>query len=90
MTYSAEVVVDLKPVVNDPQGLTVRDGLRSLGFTQVRGARVGKVIRLELEAPSEDEARAAVVAMCEKLLRNPVIEDYTIESLTAVAEGATP
>ena len=84
MLFSAEVVVDLKPVVNDPQGLTVRDGLRSLGFTQVRSARVGKVIRLELDADSPAAARSAVVEMCERLLRNPVIEDYAIESLTAV------
>ena len=84
MLFNAEVVVDLKPVVNDPQGITVRDGLRSLGFTQVRSVRVGKVIRLELDAASPDAARAAVVDMCERLLRNPVIEDYSIESLTAV------
>jgi phosphoribosylformylglycinamidine synthase len=82
--YAAEVVVDLKPVVNDPQGLTVRDALRSLGFSQVRGARVGKVIRLELEAGDETQARSLVTEMCEKLLRNPVIEDYAIESLRAV------
>jgi phosphoribosylformylglycinamidine synthase len=86
MIYAAEVAVTLKPVVNDPQGLVVRDGLRQLGFSQVRSARVGKVIALELEASSEDEARAAVVEMCEKLLRNPVIEDFHIESLVAGAE----
>ena len=87
MIFAAEVVVDLRPVVNDPQGLTVRDALRSLGFIQVRTARVGKVIRLELDAGNETEARAAVVEMCEKLLRNPVIEEYAIESLQAV-EGS--
>jgi phosphoribosylformylglycinamidine synthase PurS subunit len=86
--YQAEVVVELRPVINDPQGLTVRDGLRSLGFSQVRAARVGKVIRLELEATSETEARASVVEMCEKLLRNPVIEDYTIEAVAAAQEAA--
>ena len=86
MIYAVEVAVTLKPVVNDPQGLVVRDGLRQLGFSQVRSARVGKVIALELEASSEDEARAAVVEMCEKLLRNPVIEDFHIESLVAGAE----
>ena len=88
MLYSAEVVVDLKPVVNDPQGLVVRDGLRQLGFAQVRSARVGKVIALELEAESEPAARDAVVQMCEKLLRNPVIEDYHIESVVSAAQGA--
>ena len=88
MIYAVEVAVTLKPVVNDPQGLVVRDGLRQLGFAQVRSARVGKVIALELEASSEQEARDAVVQMCEKLLRNPVIEDYHVESVVAAA-GAT-
>jgi phosphoribosylformylglycinamidine synthase len=87
MIFAVEVVVTLKPVVNDPQGLVVRDGLRQLGFAQVRSARVGKVIALELEAASEPEAREATVRMCEKLLRNPVIEDYKIESV-APAEAA--
>jgi len=86
--YAVEVAVTLKPVVNDPQGLVVRDGLRQLGFAQVRSARVGKVIALELEASSEQEARDAVVQMCEKLLRNPVIEDYHIESVAAAAGAA--
>jgi phosphoribosylformylglycinamidine synthase len=89
MIFAVEVAVTLKPVVNDPQGLVVRDGLRQLGFAQVRSARVGKVIALELEAASEDEARSAVVDMCERLLRNPVIEDYHIESLVAAAAGAS-
>jgi phosphoribosylformylglycinamidine synthase subunit PurS len=81
--WAVEVAVTLKPVVNDPQGLVVRDGLRQLGFAQVRSARVGKVIALELEADSEASARAAVVQMCEKLLRNPVIEEYHVESVAA-------
>ena len=86
--FAAEVAVTLKPVVNDPQGLVVRDGLRQLGFTQVRSARVGKVIALELDATSEEAARDAVVQMCEKLLRNPVIEDYHVESISALAGTA--
>jgi phosphoribosylformylglycinamidine synthase len=90
MIYAVEVAVTLKPVVNDPQGLVVRDGLRQLGFAQVRSARVGKVIALELEAASEQGARDGVVQMCEKLLRNPVIEDYRIESVSLAGEGAAP
>lgn len=82
--FAVEVAVTLKPVVNDPQGLVVRDGLHQLGFSQVRSARVGKVIALEIEAPSEQRARDDVVQMCEKLLRNPVIEDYHIESVVAM------
>jgi len=87
VTWVVEVVVQLKPVVNDPQGLVVRDGLRRLGFTGVRAARIGKHVELEVEADSEQDARESVAAMCEKLLRNPVIEDYRIDSVRATAEG---
>jgi len=86
MSWVAEVVVQLKPVVNDPQGLVVRDGLRRLGFDGVRAARVGKHIELEVEAGSEQDARDSVAAMCERLLRNPVIEDYRIDAVRATVE----
>jgi phosphoribosylformylglycinamidine synthase PurS subunit len=76
--YIADVTVMLKPVVNDPQGLVVRAGLEKLGFAGVSGVRVGKEIRIEIEAESTDRARAMAQEMCEKLLRNPVIEDYEI------------
>ena len=89
MIYTVEVAVTLKPVVNDPQGLVVRDGLRRLGFTGIRAARIGKHIELEVEADSEPAARELVAAMCEKLLRNPVIEDYRIDSVRATAETAS-
>ena len=89
MTFVAEVVVQLKPVVNDPQGLVVRDGLRRLGFEHVGAARVGKYIELELDAASESEAREAVSRMCEKLLCNPVIEDYRITGVRAIAGAAS-
>ena len=87
MTYTAEVVVQLKQVVNDPQGLVVRDGLRRLGFNRVHGVRVGKHIEIELDADSEQQARELVTSMSEKLLRNPVIEDARIISVRANAEA---
>ena len=79
MRFLAEVVISLKPVVNDPQGLTVRAGLHQLGFAEVTEVRVGKHIALEVEADSEAGAHRRVSEMCERLLRNPVIEDYSIE-----------
>ena len=88
MTWTAEVVVQLKAVVNDPQGLVVRDGLRRLGFDGVAGVRVGKHIEVELEADSEAQARDLVASMCEKLLRNPVIEDARI--ITVRANSGAP
>ena len=88
MTFVAEVIVQLKPVVNDPQGLVVRDGLQRLGFSGVHAARIGKYVELEVDADDEPAARAAVAEMCEKLLRNPVIEDYRIAALRVMASSA--
>jgi phosphoribosylformylglycinamidine synthase PurS subunit len=88
MTFAVEVIVALKPVVNDPQGLVVRDGLRRLGFAGVRSARVGKHLELEVEGDDEQSVRAQVEAMCEQLLRNTVIEDSTIGSIRALTENA--
>jgi phosphoribosylformylglycinamidine synthase PurS subunit len=85
--FAVEVVVALKPVVNDPQGLVVRDGLHRLGFGSVRSVRVGKSIELEVEAGSEDDARAQVELMCEQLLRNTVIEDSRIGTLRALTDS---
>ena len=72
----ARVVVVPKPVVNDPQGLTVKQGLALLGFPEVQDVRVGKYIEISLDVSSERQARERVDAMCRKLLANHVIEDY--------------
>lgn len=74
----ATVLVRPKEGILDPQGDAVRSGLDHLGFP-VRQARVGRVIDLELDAASPDEARAAVERMCESLLANTLIESYEIE-----------
>ncbi|HEY7268248.1 MAG TPA: phosphoribosylformylglycinamidine synthase subunit PurS, partial [Dehalococcoidia bacterium] len=70
--------------VNDPQGLTVADGLRSLGFTEVEGVRAGKYIEVRLSADSADAARTRVDAMCDRLLANPIIESYRFDVEEAV------
>ena len=75
----AKVIVTPKPVVNDPQGLTVKQGLASLGFRNVADVRVGKYIEVNLDASSEHEARESVEAMCRQLLANHVIEDFHFE-----------
>ncbi|HKB17969.1 MAG TPA: phosphoribosylformylglycinamidine synthase subunit PurS [Candidatus Dormibacteraeota bacterium] len=75
----AIVVVTPKPVVNDPQGVTVRQGLAALGFSEVSDVRVGKYIELSLEGSSEHEARERVEAMCRQLLANHVIEDFRFD-----------
>ena len=75
----ARIVVVPKPVVNDPQGVTVLQGLASLGFGEVTDVRVGKYIEVRLDTTSEREARERVDAMCSRLLANHVIEDYHFE-----------
>lgn len=75
----ARIIVTPKPVVNDPQGITVKQGLASLGFTEISDVRVGKYIEVNLEASTEHEARERVEAMCRELLANHVIEDFRFD-----------
>jgi phosphoribosylformylglycinamidine synthase len=79
MRYRAEVFVTLKPVVNDPAGLTIRDGLHALGFDSVTDVRAGKYMVVTLDADDEGEARSRFEEMTRQLLANAVIEDYRIE-----------
>jgi phosphoribosylformylglycinamidine synthase PurS subunit len=72
------VLVRPKGGILDPQGEAVERSLRQLGFS-VGDARVGRVIDLEVEAASTEEARAQVERMCERLLANPLIESYEID-----------
>lgn len=76
-TYLARIDVMLKPLVNDPQGLAVRDGLRELGFEGVQRVRVGKHIEVRLDADSESAASSDIDSMCRKLLANGVIEMFS-------------
>jgi len=74
----ATVLVRPKAGILDPQGRAVESSLRQLGFP-VGEARVGRVIDLEVNAASVDEARGEIERMCERLLANPLIESYEIE-----------
>lgn len=75
----AVVNVRLKPAVLDPQGQAIAHALDSLGFEGVGEVRQGKLIEIELAGETDPEAaRKRLVEMCEKLLANPVIEDYEI------------
>ena len=78
-SFKADVYVTLKRTVNDPQGLTIRNGLHSLGFESVSAVRAGKFIEVWLEAEDEQSARQQAAAMSDQLLANPVIEDFHID-----------
>ncbi len=77
--YLARVYVTLKPTVNDPQGLTIRGALHSLGFTDVESVRAGKYLELHLDAKDRKKAEKQLTEMCRKQLANPVIEDNRFE-----------
>ena len=86
--WRARVFVSLKPVVNDPQGLSIRGGLHQLGYESVESVRAGKFIELTFSAADRAEAERLVGEMCRRLLANPVIENYRFT--LARARGARP
>jgi phosphoribosylformylglycinamidine synthase len=75
----ARVTVTLKNGVLDPPGKAIEGALGALGFNGVGHVRQGKVFDIELEDTDKNKAQASLVAMCEKLLANTVIEDYAVE-----------
>ncbi len=75
----AKVHVFLKPGVLDVQGKAVEGALHDLGWAGVANVRVGKLLEFDIDATSEEAAKAELKAMCEKLLANTVIESYRIE-----------
>lgn len=82
-----EAEVMPKQGVNDPQGDAIMSGLKALGFAQIDRVRCGKLIRVEVTADSETDAREQGTQMCEKLLANPVIEEFTLVVLPVNAAG---
>ncbi len=87
-TWVAHVVVMPKAGVNDPEGEAILGGLHDLGYRSVSRVRAGKQFRVEIQAETKDEARARVHEMSDRLLANPVIEMFAIDSLEPVVSHA--
>jgi phosphoribosylformylglycinamidine synthase PurS subunit len=79
------IFVSLKQGVLDPQGKAIERSLHTLGYNEVAGVRAGKVFELELEAASRAAAELRIREICDKLLANPVIEDYRFQIEDSVA-----
>lgn len=79
--YKAKITVTLRKSILDPQGKAVLHGAHSLGYTGISDIRIGKFIEMNVEAATESEARRIADEACNKLLANPVMEDfnYTME-----------
>jgi phosphoribosylformylglycinamidine synthase len=75
----ARVYVTLKEGILDPQGKTVLRALKSLGYDEVEDLRIGKYMELALDGGDKEKLEARLLEMCEKLLANPIIENYRVE-----------
>lgn len=75
----ARVYVTLKEGILDPQGKTVLRALKSLGYDEVEDLRIGKYMELALDGEDGEKLEARLLEMCEKLLANPIIENYRVE-----------
>ncbi len=74
----AKIVVSLKDEVLDPAGRALAERLRSIGFPEVKGAKLGKYIELEIETGDREKEKERIQEMCQKLLANTLIEDFEV------------
>jgi phosphoribosylformylglycinamidine synthase subunit PurS len=79
MSFRVHVRVMPRTGLLDPQGQAVEHALTALGFEDTIAVRVGRAIEMEVDASSRDEAEARARQMCDKLLANPVTEDYLLD-----------
>jgi len=86
--YSARVLVSLRPSVLDPAGEATRAAAARLGVDGVSRLRIGKAVEVELEAPDEASARSQLELLSDRLLANPVIENWTLELRDGASAGA--
>jgi len=77
--YQARVLVRLRPSVLDPAGEATRGAAERLGVEGISKLRIGKAVELELDAPDAEEARRRLEVLSDRLLANPVIEDWSLE-----------
>jgi phosphoribosylformylglycinamidine synthase len=77
--YSAKIKVTLRKSILDPQGKAVEHSIQSLGYNNIKDTRIGKFIELKIDASSEGDARKTTEEVCQKLLANPIMEDYEFE-----------
>jgi phosphoribosylformylglycinamidine synthase PurS subunit len=72
-----EINITLKRTVADPQGLTIKHALESLGYKDLADVRIGKLVVIKLNFKNKKRAEQEINEMCKKLLANPIIEEYS-------------
>ena len=75
--YHSKILVTLRQSILDPQGKAVEHGTHSLGYERVRNVRIGKFVELDVDTASREEAEKITKEVSEKLLANPVMEDFS-------------
>lgn len=75
--FHSKIVVTLRKSILDPQGKAVEHGIHSLGYQDVKSVRIGKFIEMDIATESKEDAEQIVREVCQKLLANPVMEDYS-------------
>ena len=76
--YHARVIVTLRRSILDPQGKAVEHGIHTLGHTTVDQVRIGKYVEMNIDVPTKEEAERVARVAGEKLLANPVMEDFSV------------
>ena len=78
MKYFIYIAIERKEAILDPQGKAIEHALESLGFREIENTRVGKLVRLKIEAATSDAARQRGEQAAEKLLANPIMETFSV------------
>ena len=81
--FQARVLVSLRPSVLDPAGVAARSAAARLGVEGIEKLRIGKAVELELDAADESEARRRLELISDRLLANPVIENWSLEMISS-------
>jgi phosphoribosylformylglycinamidine synthase subunit PurS len=79
MAYKAKIRVTLRPSILDVQGKAAQHALSNLGYSSVESVRIGKYMEVTIDENSADDADRVCTEICQKLLSNPVMEDFTFE-----------
>lgn len=77
-TYEAKIQITLREGILDVQGKAVEHALHSMEYTAMDNVRIGKFVTLKVEAENDEKAMAMVEEACQKLIANPIIEDFNI------------
>ncbi len=85
--YKATISITLRPSILDPEGKTVQHALTNLGYDEVDQVRMGKQAEVWIDTEDEEEARRVATEACEKLLANPVTENFDIQLEAAAPEA---